>query len=106
MSLDLLSQIFAIVAPMLLCTGVGYVWGRLKRPFDPGITTALVSAIAAPCLIFSALTRLEVSAAALGQLAVATLACYAAMGLLGWAVLRAAARRLIAVMPPFNRTTG
>ncbi len=90
MSLDLLSQIFAIVAPMLLCTGVGYVWGKLKRPFDPGITTALVSAIAAPCLIFSALTRLEVSAAALGQLAVATLACYVAMGLLGWAVLRSA----------------
>jgi len=89
-SLDLLSQIFAIVAPMLLCTGVGYVWGKLKRPFDPGITTALVSAIAAPCLIFSALTRLEVSAAALGQLAVATLACYVAMGLLGWAVLRSA----------------
>jgi predicted permease len=89
-SLDLLSQIFAIVAPVLLCTGVGYVWGRLKRPFDPGITTALVSAIAAPCLIFSALTRLEVSAGALGQLAAATLACYAAVGLLGWMILRAA----------------
>jgi predicted permease len=90
-SLDLLSQIFAIVAPVLLCTGVGYVWGRLKRPFDPGITTALVSAIAAPCLIFSALTRLEVTAGALGELAVATLVCYVAMGLLGWAVLRSAA---------------
>ena len=90
MSLDLLSQIFAIVAPVLLCTGVGYVWGWLKRPFDPGITTALVSAIAAPCLIFSALTRLEVSASALGQLAAATLSCYVAMGLLGWAVLRSA----------------
>ena len=88
MSLDLLSHIFAIIAPVLLCTGVGYVWGRLKRPFDPGITTALVSAIAAPCLIFSALTRLEVSASALGQVAAATLLCYVAMGLLGWAALR------------------
>lgn len=90
MSFDLLSQIFAIVAPVLLCTAVGYVWGRLKRPFDPGITTALVSGIAAPCLVFSALTRLEVSAGALGHVAAATLACYMAMGLLGWSVLRLA----------------
>lgn len=90
MSLDLLSQIFAIVAPVLLCTGVGYAWGRLKRPFDPGIATALVSGIAAPCLIFHALTRLQVSAAALAQLAGATLVCYVAMGLLGWGVLRLA----------------
>jgi predicted permease len=89
-SLDLLSQIFAVVAPVLLCTGVGYVWGRLKRPFDPGITTALVSAIAAPCLIFNALTQLQVSASALGQLAAATVVCYVAMGMLGWLVLRAA----------------
>jgi predicted permease len=88
-SLDLLAQVFAVVAPVLLCTAVGYVWGRLKRPFDPGITTALVSAIAAPCLIFSALTRLEVSASALGQLAAASVTCYAVMGLLGWSVLRA-----------------
>ena len=88
LSFDLLSQIFAIIAPVLLCTAVGYVWGLLKRPFDPGITTALVSSIAAPCLVFSALTRLEVSAAALGQLAAATFACYAAMGMLGWTVLR------------------
>ena len=88
LSLDLLSQIFSIVAPVLLCTGVGYVWGLLKRPFDPGITTALVSAIAAPCLVFSALTRLEVSASALGQLAAATFACYVSMGLLGWMTLR------------------
>lgn len=90
MSLELLSQIFAIVAPVLLCTGVGYVWGWLKRPFDPGLTTALVSAIAAPCLIFNALTRLEVSAGALGQLAGVTLAFYAAMALLGWTILRIA----------------
>ncbi len=90
LSFDLLSQIFAIMAPVLLCTAVGYIWGLLKRPFDPGITTALVSSIAAPCLVFSALTRLEVSAAALGQLAAATFACYAAMGLLGWTALRLA----------------
>ncbi|TXL81971.1 AEC family transporter [Vineibacter terrae] len=89
-SLALLGQVFAIIAPVLLCTGVGYVWGWLRRPFDPGITTALVSAIAAPCLIFNALTRLEVSAAALAQLAAATLACFVAMGVLGWVVLRLA----------------
>jgi predicted permease len=90
LSLDLLAEIFGIVAPVLLCTAIGYVWGWLRRPFDPGLTTALVSGIAAPCLVFNALTRLEVSAGALGQIAAATLACYAAMGVLGWSILRLA----------------
>jgi predicted permease len=90
MTLDLIGQLFTIIAPVLLCVAVGYGWARLGRPFDPGFATALVSGIGAPCLIFSALTRLQVSAGALGTLAVASLCCYAGMAVVGLAILRLA----------------
>lgn len=88
MTLDLIGQLFTIIAPVLLCVAVGYGWARLGRPFDPGFATALVSGIGAPCLIFSALTRLQVPAGALGTLAIASLCCYAGMAILGLIVLR------------------
>ncbi len=90
MTAELLSQIFSVVAPVLLCAGIGYGWARLGRSFDAGQATALVSSIAAPCLIFTTLTRLQVSGDALGRMALASVCCYAAMGGLGWLVLRAA----------------
>ncbi|MBL8674496.1 MAG: AEC family transporter [Rhodospirillales bacterium] len=90
MTFDLLARIFTIVAPVLLVTGVGFLWGRLRRPFDAAVATALVSGIAAPCLIFSTLTRLDVSGSALGRIALATVCCYAAMGALGLVALRLA----------------
>ncbi|MBX3497950.1 MAG: AEC family transporter [Alphaproteobacteria bacterium] len=90
MTLDLIGQLFTIIAPVLLCVAIGYGWARLGRPFDPGFATALVSGIGAPCLIFSALTRLQVSPGALGTLALASLCCFAGMAVLGLIVLRLA----------------
>lgn len=90
MNLDLIGQLFTIIAPVLLCVGIGYGWTRLGRPFDPGFATSLVSGIGAPCLIFSALTRAEISRDTLGTLAIASLCCYAGMAVLGLAVLRSA----------------
>ena len=48
MALDLVGQLFAIIAPVLLCVAAGYVWVRLRRPFDAGFTGALVSGIGVP----------------------------------------------------------
>lgn len=90
MSLDLIGQLFTIIAPVILCVAVGYGWARLGRPFDPGFATTLVSGIGAPCLIFSALTRLQVSAEALGVIALASFCCYAGMALLSLIILRLA----------------
>lgn len=90
MTLDLIGQLFTIIAPVLLCVAIGYAWARLGRPFDPGFATALVSGIGAPCLIFSALTRAQISTDALGTLAAAGLSCYVGMAVLGLIILRLA----------------
>ena len=90
MTFDLIGQLFTIITPVLLCVAIGYGWTRLGRPFDPAFATTLVSAIGAPCLIFSALTGAQISTAALGKLAVAGLSCYAGMAILGMIILRLA----------------
>lgn len=86
-TIKLFSDLFAIVAPVFAGAGLGYLWGRLKRPFDHAMVTALSTQIATPCLVFSTLTRMDVSTAAFGEIALAAFASYALMGALGAAAL-------------------
>jgi predicted permease len=56
-----LLHIAAIIAPLFVCAGIGFVWGRLGRPFDAQMVTGLALSYGMPCLILSSLTRLDVS---------------------------------------------
>ncbi len=55
------SQLFSVIAPVLICAGIGYVWRRQGRPFDTGLVTPLVTNIGTPCLVFFTLidTKLQ-----------------------------------------------
>jgi len=64
-----LLKIAAIIAPLFLCAGIGFVWGRLKRPFNTEMVTGLAQTLGLPALIFSTLTQLQVSPAAFGEMA-------------------------------------
>lgn len=65
----MLLKIAAIIAPMFLCAGIGFAWGRLKRPFNTEMVTGLAQTLGLPALIFSTLTQLQVSPAAFGEMA-------------------------------------
>ncbi|MFM9845299.1 MAG: AEC family transporter [Dongiaceae bacterium] len=82
------AELAAIVAPILVCSGIGLLWGRLERPFESEFLTAIVTTIGTPCLVFSTLTALETDRGALGDMAVATFACFAAFAVVGMTVLR------------------
>ena len=62
----MLGQIAAIIAPILICAGIGFVWARLRRPFDSDFVTSLITLVGTPCLVASTLTRLHVSLDAMG----------------------------------------
>lgn len=57
----MLLQIAAIIAPLFVCAGIGFVWGRLGRPFDTQLVTGLALSFGMPCLILSSLTRFDIS---------------------------------------------
>ncbi|HVO04344.1 MAG TPA: AEC family transporter [Candidatus Cybelea sp.] len=84
----MLGQLAAVILPVIVIAGIGYLWSRMRRPFDNGLITQLVSLIGSPCLVAHALTSLHVAPAALGQMAFATLSVFAGMFLLGLAVLK------------------
>ncbi len=59
--MPLVAEIASTIAPLLVIAGIGYGWGRSGRDFDTAIIGALVVNFGVPCLIFSTLTRLDVS---------------------------------------------
>jgi hypothetical protein len=68
-SLSVLVDIAAIIAPLFVIAGIGFAWGRSGRAFDTNMIGALTINLGVPCLIFSTLTRLDVSPVAFGRIA-------------------------------------
>lgn len=84
----MISQLAAVLAPVVLCAGIGIVWGRLRQPFDTRMIAGLVLNVTTPCLILYTLTRLLVDPVILGEFALATVLMIAGAMAVGWLVLR------------------
>ncbi len=90
----MLTEILSVVAPLFVCAGIGYLWGRLDKPFDAEMMTGLALQLGVPCLVFSTLTRLEISPAAVAEMAGAF-----TIALIVFAVLAAGLTRLLDLEP-------
>ncbi len=86
MILDLLS----IIAPLFVCSGLGFVWSRAGGRYDQELVTSLIMNFGAPCLVFSQLVALEVEGALIARIAGGALAAMLGFALVGAVVLRAA----------------
>jgi predicted permease len=83
-------DLFAIIAPVFVCTALGWGWVRAGRSYDRELITVLISDIGAPCLVFSRLVALEVEPEAMAEMAVAAGISVAAFAVAGIAILRLA----------------
>tara|TARA_Y100001934_G_scaffold252201_2_gene316067 strand:- start:3948 stop:4826 length:879 start_codon:yes stop_codon:yes gene_type:complete len=81
------SEIFAIVAPVLLGATLGFLWARFGPHFNTELLTSLVLVIGTPCLIFSTLTRFAIDLEAVGDMALATLMSLAVICAVGGGLL-------------------
>ncbi|MGH6944929.1 MAG: AEC family transporter [Geminicoccaceae bacterium] len=93
------SQLAAIIAPVAVCAGIGYLWARLRRPFETEFVTALVVTVGTPCLITSTLLRLPVDLTALGDMALAAIAVFAIVGAVAAVGLRAVGLPMHSYLP-------
>ena len=96
-------QIFSVIAPVFVCAGIGFAWGRSGRPFDTRMVGALALNIGMPCLAFSALTKLKVSPEAFAEMAGAyalVLGCFLAVGLI--TIMRLPAHTFLPVFTSSN----
>jgi predicted permease len=55
----MIAQLFAIIAPILVCSAIGYGWARIKAPFHSETLGSLVFLVGTPCLVFSTLTSIR-----------------------------------------------
>jgi predicted permease len=80
----MLETLFNVIAPVLACAAVGYVWAKRGHAFSAESITPLVTAIGTPCLVFSTLVQAEIDSAAFADMAAATtvsiVACFVVCG--------------------------
>ena len=93
------ADLSAIIAPVLVCSAIGYGWARLGRPWDAQFATALVTNVGAPCLVGSTLTRLPLDLGSLAEIGFASLAAFASFAVIGIVVLKAARLSLRSFLP-------
>lgn len=80
-------RILAIVFPVFAIIGLGWWYGRAKRP-DLGVTNRISMDVLVPALVFAALASKEFDFAHYGQLAAGGAAVVLGSGVLAWPVAR------------------
>lgn len=80
-------RILAIIFPVFAIIGVGYWYGRVRRP-NLGVTNRISMDVLVPALVFSALTSKSFDLAQYGTLALGGAAVVLGSGLLAWPVAR------------------
>ena len=88
-----------IIAPVLICAAIGYVWAKSGRRYDVEIVTVLATSISLPALVFTTLVETEIEIAALGKMVAAAVAATGLFGAVGAAVLRLARIPLRSFLP-------
>ncbi|PWC34084.1 AEC family transporter [Azospirillum sp. TSO35-2] len=98
-ALALLSDAFAVLAPVFLVAAIGYGWNRADLPYDSAFITTFAVNVSSPCLVFSALTRLHLPAGVMAEMAVAATLCMGVTALLSVPLLLATRLSLRVYLP-------
>ena len=97
--MTLIAELASIVAPVFICAAIGFLWAKRGLPFDNAVITTLVFNVGGPCLILATFAKVELSAAALAEIAAASVAAYFGFAAVGYTVLRAARLSLASYLP-------
>ncbi len=101
-SLAVLADAFGVIAPVLIVAAIGFGWRRAQLPYDSAFITTFAINVSSPCLVFSALTRLHISGAVMGDMALAATVCMGLSGLLSIPILLATKLPLRVYLPAMS----
>lgn len=93
-------ELLTIIAPVVICAIIGYVWCRKGLSFDVEQVTTLVTYIGTPCLVFATLTTVEIEQSAFTQMALGTAVTIIGFGVFGAIILRIFRLHLPTYLPP------
>ena len=92
-------QLLTIMAPVLICTGLGFIWAKLKMPFDNATAGMVVFGIGSPALIFNQLATSKFDLALIGWVMLASGIGVVVTALAAWPLLRAGGLDMRAFLP-------
>jgi predicted permease len=82
------SELFAVIAPILICAGLGYGWARRGIAYPTEFVTRLVMNIGAPCLIIASFSRADIDIGKMAEIATASVVILLIMLILGIVLIR------------------
>ncbi|WP_430462923.1 AEC family transporter [Thalassolituus sp. LLYu03] len=97
----MITEITAIMAPVLTCAAIGFFWARQGHAFDPEFVSRLVLNVGAPALMLSVLGSVNIDPQAFRQTALACVLVALLMGVMGFLVPRACGHDVRAYLPSF-----
>ncbi len=84
----MINQLFAVIAPIIICAGIGYAWARSGLDYPVDFVTRLVMNIGAPCLIVASFSRSSIEIISMTEITLAALVVLGIMALIGVVLLR------------------
>lgn len=84
----MLFEILGIIAPVFVCAAIGYTWVRTGQAYPSEFVSKLVFNIAAPCLVVSSISQVDLSVAALSQMALASVLALVLLLSLSYGVIK------------------
>ncbi|WP_323814977.1 AEC family transporter [Cellvibrio sp. NN19] len=96
----MLSELLAILAPIVISVSAGFIWGKTGSEFPADFISRIVMNIGTPCLIISAMAKVDIDPQVMGQVALATAIVMSAMGIFGWLLLRWMKLEIATYLPP------
>ncbi|HEY7772557.1 MAG TPA: hypothetical protein VIC26_05225 [Marinagarivorans sp.] len=84
----MLSQLLAILAPLIIAVGAGFIWGKIQPNFPSEFVSRLVMNIGTPSLIISAMAKVNVAPSVIGEVALASALAMLLTGLAAAAIIR------------------
>ena len=82
------NELFAVIAPILICAGLGYGWVRKGIDYPVDFVTRLVMNIGAPCLILSSFNNAGIDIGKMAEVSAAALVILLVMLVLGGLLIR------------------
>lgn len=92
----MLLELWNVIAPVLICTAIGFFWGRSSTPYAAEFVSRAVMNIGAPCLVVSAISQVEISGQDFAQVALAAVIVFIGTAVLGVIAIRSLGKNNLA----------
>ncbi len=96
----MISDIFAIIAPIVVCAAIGYGWARTKLHYDAEFVTRMVMNIGMPCLVLSSMNKVDPDPDTLLQILAVSLFILFTMLVVSYPIIKLCKHEAPVYLPP------